>query len=279
MKVMRILVLVAIVVCGAVLHVQAEQGGSEQKVTGNASVSVLNRYIFRGYEIGKSGLVIQPSLAASLKGFTASYWGNIDTDQRNTTTAAFSHEGHKGFNEADLTLSYTRAFGRLSLTGGYVFYDVKYAENTEELFVSAAFDTLTKPVLSVFQDITSYPGTYLNLSFVHSLPVYKEVTLDLGASFGYMIGRGKYWKTYERAAGDYTGSRYEGLHDGMVKAGLSIPVTKAFLIQPALQYWFPLSGDAKRTMGRDASGNRIAFNHNGYVPYSLVGGVTLTYNF
>ena len=46
----------------------------------------------------------------------------------------------------------------------------------------------SKPSLSIYRDITNYPGTYLNLSFAHSFPIVKDMTLDLGASFGYFIG-------------------------------------------------------------------------------------------
>ncbi|MCX5817750.1 MAG: hypothetical protein NTX75_16175 [Proteobacteria bacterium] len=253
----------------------------EDKVTGNASMAVLNRYIFRGYEIGKSGLVFQPSLSASYKGFSATFWGNIDTNQRNTTTAAFNarEEGKKGWDETDLTLSYTYTIQKLSLTGGYIYYNLKYAEDTEEFFLSLAYDILTKPTLSIYQDVNAYPGTYISLSFAHSLPVYKDVTLDLGASFGYELGQGGFWKTYERSTGGYTGSKYQTLHDGMVKAGFTMPVTKAFSIQPIVQYYFPLSGDASRTMGYDTNGNKIAYNHNGYVPNSFVGGVNFAFNF
>ncbi|MBA4391488.1 MAG: hypothetical protein C0399_11205 [Syntrophus sp. (in: bacteria)] len=280
MKILKMLALIVIAVCGIMAQgFCADEKPPEEKITGSASVGVLNRYIFRGYEIGKSGLVIQPSLTASLKGFSATYWGNIDTNQRNTTTAAFANEGRKGFNETDLTLSYTHPFGKLSLTGGYTFYSLKYAEDTEEFFATIAYDMLTKPTLSIYQDVNAYPGTYMNLSFAHSFPVYKKVTLDLGASFSYFIGRGNFWKTYDQSTGDYTGSKYKGFHDGMVKAGFSIPATKAFVIQPIVQYYFPLSGDAKKTMGYDVAGNKIAFNHNGYVPYSLVAGINFTYNF
>lgn len=253
----------------------------EDKVTGNASMAVLNRYIFRGYEIGKSGLVFQPSLSASFKGFSATFWGNIDTNQRNTTTAAFNarEEGKKGWDETDLTLSYTYTIQKLSLTGGYIYYNLKYAEDTEEFFLTFAYDMLTKPTLSIYQDVNAYPGTYINLSFAHSLPIYKDVTLDLGASFGYEFGQGNFWKTYEQSTGGYTGSKYKALHDGMVKAGFTIPVTKVFFIQPVAQYYFPLSGDASRTMGYDTNGNKIAYNHNGYVPDSFVGGVNFAFNF
>ena len=252
----------------------------EAKVTGSASVAFYNQYVFRGYEIGKSGLVIQPSLSASYKGFGVAFWGNADTNQRNTQSAAFSSEGKKGWNETDLTLSYTYPIGKLALTGGYTYYNLKYAEETEEFFITAALDVLTKPTLSVYQDITSYKGTYINLSFAHSFALPKDITLDLGASFGYMIGESDYWRTYDDVTADYSGSKYQGFHDGMVKAGLTIPVTKAFVIQPVVQYWFPLSKNANRTYGSDpTTGIKISYNYNGYVPYNLVYGVGFTYSF
>jgi hypothetical protein len=259
--------------------VEKTKEAEEVKVSGSGSVAVLNRYIFRGYEVGKNGLVIQPSFSASYKGFSVTYWGNIDTNQRNTTSATFANEGRKGFDETDLTLSYIYVVDKLSLTGGYIYYSLKYAEDTEEFFVTLAYDMLTKPTLSVYQDVNSYPGTYINLSFSHSLPVYKDITLDLGVSFAYMIGRGSYWDTYDQSTSDYTSSKYKGFHDGMVKAGLTIPINKAFSIQPIVQYYFPLSGDANRTMGYDGAGNKISYNHMGYIPYSFVGGINLVYNF
>ena len=282
-KTHKILLLTVILIYGITttrLYADVEKP-PEEKVTGNVSMSTLNRYIFRGYEIGKSGLVIQPSLSASYKGFSATFWGNIDTNQRNTTTATFNDReiGKKGFNETDLILSYTCAIKKLSLTGGYIYYNLKYAEDTEEFFLTFAYDMLTKPTLSVYQDVNAYPGTYVNLSFSHSFPLPKDMTLDLGASFGYEAGQGGFWKTYEANTGRYTGSKYSAFHDGMVKAGLTMQVNKAFSVQPIVQYYFPLSGDANRTMGYDASGNKIAFNHNGYVPHSLVAGINLIYNF
>jgi hypothetical protein len=259
---------------------KAPEKPPEDKVTGTASVTVLNRYIFRGYQIGKSGLVIQPSLSASYKGFSATYWGNIDTNQRNTTSAVFADEGHKGFNEADLTLSYTYTVEKFSLTGGYIYYDLRYANSTEEFFVTLAYDMLTKPTFSMYQDINAYPGTYMNLSFAHSFSLPKDITVDLGASFGYEAGQGRYWQTFQPATGDYTGSKYKGFHDGMVKAGLTIPVTKAFLVQPLVQYYFPLSGDSNRTYGiNPATGLRIPYNPNGYLTSNWVYGVNFAFNF
>jgi hypothetical protein len=193
------LLLVAVIISFPVLNAFSEepQKAEETKVTGNGSLGVYNQYIFRGYEIGQGGLVLQPSLTASYKGFSASLWGNIDTNQRSTRSADFSSESmdhKKGWNETDLTLSYTYPIGKLSLTGGYIYYNTKYAVETEEVFGTIAYDIIGKPSLSIYRDITNYPGTYLNLSFAHSFPVVKDITLDLGASFGYFIGDNSYWK-------------------------------------------------------------------------------------
>jgi hypothetical protein len=281
MKALKMVLLVLVIfVCVPVFSVFGDEPkkDEEPKVTGSGSVGVYNQYIFRGYEIGRSGLVVQPSLTAAYKGFSATLWGNLDTNQRSTKTAAFSQEFKKGWNETDLTLSYTHAFDKLSLTGGYIYYGTKYADETEELFATIAYDIISKPSLSIYRDITNYKGTYINLSFAHSLPVYKAMTLDLGASFGYFIGESDYWKTYERSSASYTGSKYKGFHDGMVKAGFTIPVTKAFSIQPVVQYWFPLSGDAKKEYANGAD-IKDSYNPNGPVKNSFIYGVGVTYSF
>jgi hypothetical protein len=230
-------------------------------VTGSASLGVYNQYIFRGYEIGQSGLVAQPSLTASYKGFSATFWGNMDTNQRSTRSADFSAESKafkKGWNETDLTLSYTYAINKLSLTGGYIYYGTKYADETEELFATIAYDIISKP----------------------SLPVYKEITLDLGASFGYYIGASDYWRTFDTSTGTYTGTMYKGLHDGMVKVGLTIPATKAFSIQPSIQYWFPLSSNAGKEYETVPNMDiKDSYNPNGPVKNTLVYGVGFTYSF
>jgi len=252
---------------------EEQKAPEEQKVTGSASLGVFNRYIFRGYELGSNSAVIQPALSISYYGFSAAFWGNIDTDEHPTQSFVPDRRGQKSWNETDLTLSYTYPIGKLSLTGGYIYYGTKYANETEELYIGASYDVISKPTLMIYRDINEYSGTYINLSFSHSQPVYKDITVDLGASFGYFIGDDDYWNTFEESTGAYTGKKYEAFHDGMVKVGVSIPVTKNFVIQPVLQYWFPLSDKAKRTVG----GN--SYNFNGKLDETFVYGINLTLNF
>ena len=155
------------IICGSSLYAE------EAKVTGSASIGVFNKYIFRGYELSAGSVVVQPSVGISYKNFSASFWGNIDSDENPTQSFVPDREGQKSFNETDLTLSYTYAIDKLSLTGGYIYYGTKYAAETEELFLTAGYDTLLKPTLSVYRDITEYPGTYVNIAVAHSLPLVR----------------------------------------------------------------------------------------------------------
>ncbi|MDO8282072.1 MAG: TorF family putative porin [Thermodesulfovibrionia bacterium] len=245
----------------------------EAKVTGSAAAGVFSKYVFRGYELSSDSVLVQPSIGIAYKGFSASLWGNIDSKENPTQSFVPDRLNQKSFNETDLTLSYTYAIDKLSLTAGYIYYGTKYAAETEELFVTAGYDTLLKPVLSVYRDVTEYPGTYINIAVSHSMPVYNDINLDLAASAGYFIGSGNYWKTYESSTGSYTGEKYSALHDGMLKAGFTIPVAATLTVQPVVQYYFPLSAKAKRTV----DGN--SYNFNGKLDDTLLGGVNLTLSF
>jgi hypothetical protein len=236
----------------------------EDSVTGSASVGVFNQYVFRGYELSSNSIVIQPAMTISYKGFSAGFWGNIDSNEHATQSFVPNRPNKKSFNETDFTLSYTYGVGKFTLTGGYIYYNTKYTAETEELFASVSYDIITKPTLVIYRDITAYPGTYINLSLSHSLPVYKEITVDLGASAGYLSGNDEYWRTEGG-----TGKKYRAFHDGMVKAGFTLPIAKNLSVQPVAQYWFPLSNKAKRH----------GYCPNGHLDDTFVAGINLVFSF
>lgn len=251
-------------------------------VTGSAAMSVLSHYVFRGYELSKSSVVFQPSLTINYAGFSANLWSNIDSSEHATQnfTPVTTSRGHNNYDETDLTLSYTYNIDKLALTGGFIYYGTQYAPETEEIFISGTYDMIAHPTLAIYSDINHYPGTYFNLSFSQSIPVIKmangDATVDLGAGFGYEAGSSSFWNTYVANQG-FVGSKYSAFHDGNVKVGFTIPVTKLFSVQPVAQYWFPLSGDASKTV-TDLTGTH-GFNPNGNLTDVFVGGVNLTFSF
>jgi hypothetical protein len=245
----------------------------EAPVTGSATLGLFNRYIFRGYELGAENGVIQPSLAVTTRGFTLSFWGNIDVEEEATPSFEPDRPGHGSFNEADISLSYTRTVGRFEATAGWIYYGTRYATETQEVWLGVSYDTIGKPTLTVYRDVGSYPGTYINLSLSHSLAFGKSVSLDLGASAGYFAGSDDCWRTYDPNEGAYTGERYHDFHDGMLKAGLTIALAEGWSIQPMVQYFFPLSSTARRV----SDGNSI--NPDGRLADTVVYGTTIVMSF
>ncbi len=96
----------------------AEQKPEEDKVTGEIAASILSAYIWRGQELSRHGVVLQPSATVSYKGFTANIWGNLDTKPY----AAGSEKYSSNYTETDVTLSYSRKFGIVQVGGGYIYY-------------------------------------------------------------------------------------------------------------------------------------------------------------
>jgi len=245
----------------------------EPKVTGSAGLGIFNRYVFRGYELSGRSVILQPNLGIAYRGFSLSLLGNIDSDEQATQSFNPDRPGHASFNERDITLSYTHNIGKFGLTGGYIFYSTDYAPATQELFVSASYDIIAKPTISVYRDVAKFPGTYVNLSFSQSFKVHREITLDLGASAGYFAGDGGYWRTFDASTGGYTGKKYRAFHDGMASAGITFPVTNFIAVQPVVQYWFPLSSKARRMV----DGN--SYNPNGHLDDTWVTGMNVKISF
>src|SRR5512133_3541583 len=90
----------------------------EEKPTGDLTVSVLSQYIWRGYEMSRHSVVIQPSMTVAYRGFSANLWGNLDTAPYSPTGA--SHTGK--WNETDFTLAYVKTLGLFNIGGSYAYY-------------------------------------------------------------------------------------------------------------------------------------------------------------
>src|SRR6202142_1644699 len=256
----------------ATAAVPAAPAAPAPDVTGSVTLTGLNRYIFRGAELGTKSVVLQPSITINYKGFSLNYWGNLDTDEHQTQ-AFNSGIGQKSYNETDLTLSYTYNIDKLALTGGYIYYGTEYAQQTQELYVSSTYDMIAHPTISIYRDIDANPGWYVNVSFSQSLPVVKmsngDMTVDVGTSFGY----------YNISSLTPANKTYSALHDGMVKVGLTIPVAKNVVVQPITQYWFPLSGKAHHDQLVAVDGSIFNNNPAAHIDNTFVFGVGATLSF
>jgi len=273
LRYMAVMTVIVLALSAGMVFGEEQKPPEEPKVTGSFATGFLSQYVFRGFELSSRSLVIQPSVTLSYRGFNLNLWGNYDSHQTTTQSFVPDNPGKASWNETDLTLSYTYALDKWSFTGGYIYYGTNYFPQAQELFLSVGYDIITKPVLSVYQNIANYPATYLNLALSHSFPVYKDISLDLGASFWALFGQSGFWKTYESSTGAYTGSKFSNLLSGMLSAGVTIPIVKNFSVQPVLQYWFPLSSDARKTVGG------VPYSPAGNIDNTVVYGLNATFTF
>ncbi len=208
---------------------------AEQKASGCASVDLMSNYIWRGQKLSNSW-VIQPSVGITYGVFGTNIWTNYDSDSK-----IDEGDGHGEFTETDLTLNYTRSIDKLTLTAGYIYYALNAANDTQEFYISAAYDTLLKPALTVYYDFDEGQGAYVLASIGHSFEVIKGTSLNLGASASYNINN--------KVMGfDKDGKDFSNFYNAELSSSLSIPAYKSITITPKVAYSFPLSNDAKEAI-------------------------------
>jgi len=266
-------ILIVLAVSVGMVFGEEQKPAEEPKVSGSFATGFLSQYVFRGFELSSHSLVIQPSVTLSYRGLSLNVWGNYDSHQSATQSFVPDNPGKAGWDETDITLSYTYALDKWAFTGGYIYYGTDYSPQAQELFLSVGYEIITKPVLSVYQNVANYPATYLNLALSHSLPVYKDISLDLGVSFWTLFGQSNFWKTYQSATQAYTGSKFSNMLSGMLSAGITIPIVKNLSVQPVVQYGFPLSGDARKRV------EGVPYNPAGNIDNTLVYGLNALFTF
>ena len=236
------------------VHVWAD----EESPSASADVAILSKYVWRGQELSRDSIVIQPSMTISYKGFSGNLWGNLDTDQ-------YKSDEDNNWNETDFTLSYGKEFGMLSAELGYIYYSLDACEDTQEFYVSLGLDTILSPSFTVYKDIDSYHHYYFILGISHAFEVTEKVSLELSGSVSYLLSKDD--DDYpEIDDGVPTGDEFQNFHDGVISASLPIVITKYMTITPSLSYTFPLSSDASDEMEwRSFKGDDDNFIYGGII--------------
>jgi uncharacterized protein (TIGR02001 family) len=226
------------------------------KPTASVDVGIFSQYIWRGLELSKDSVVIQPSVTVGYKGISLNVWGNLDTNNDN-------YSGNK-YNETDLTLSYSKDVGITTLTGGYIYYGLDGVKDSQEVFATVGLNTILSPTITVYREIAVAPAWYINVGVSHSVNITEKITLDLAASAGY------YYSDSNNFTEANSTSKYRELHNGLVSAGFTIPVGEYFTVKPMLAYSFALTNKAKDYIKANSLSDKSNF---------LYGGVTASMAF
>lgn len=253
----------------------------EDKVTGEVAASILSAYVWRGQEMTRHSIVIEPSITASYKGFTANLWGNLDTKPY----AAGNQDYSSNFTEADVTLSYSRKFGMVQAGAGYIYYGLSATTpggtdllDSQELFVSLGLDTILAPTLTVYKEIDHYHQWYATLGVSHTFALHEKIGLKLAAQVSYLKSEDE--TTYPEFDSNSvaTTDKFNNLHDGVVSISLPVNVISSLTVTPTVSYVFPLSDDAKYEMkARGLQGAAVPSDKDS--SSFLYGGITLSVAF
>jgi hypothetical protein len=278
-KMITALLLLLIIAVLPVISWAEEQRPEEDKVTGEVDLSVLSAYIWRGQELTRHSIVLEPVVIVNYKGFTANIWGNLDTKPYSAGDGQYS----SNFTETDVTLSYARKFGIVQAGAGYIYYGLAGASaggadylDAQELFISLGLDTILSPTLTVYKEIDHYHQWYATLGVSHTFALHEKVGLKLAAIASYLLSTDE--TTYAKYNSDAlaTTDKFNNLHDGTITVSLPLGINKSLTVAPTVSYVFPLSGDAKDEMkGRSLQGTSPSNRDSSY----LYGGVMLSYVF
>jgi uncharacterized protein (TIGR02001 family) len=181
----------------------AEDASEPEGLSASAEVGAFNKYIWRGFQLNHDSIVVQPSVTLSCKGISINEWANVDTNP----------DAGRKWNETDSTLSYDTNLGPVALGAGYIYYNVRDADDTQEIYLSAGYDTFLSPRLTVYKDIDAVPGYYFNFGLSHSIKLSEDVSLDLSGGVGYYIS-----DTIKIVEAE-TGKKYKGPQDGLYQLG------------------------------------------------------------
>ena len=150
-----------------------------------------------------------------------------------------------------------------------LYYEVDGDLDTSELYLSTGYDTLLSPSLTIYRDIGTLPGWYLNLSLGHSFKLTETLNLDISGSVGYASTDDDSVVEIDDTMTPTT-KKYSGLHDAALSASVTIPINEYMSLTPMVAYSFPLS---------DKADNLIKFNSIKNDSDFIYGGVTLSIAF
>jgi hypothetical protein len=258
----------------------AEEVKPEEKPTGELSISSLNSYIWRGQELTRNSIVVQPSATISYKGFSFNVWGNLDT--KPYSAAADNYAGK--YTETDFTVSYAKKLGVVQVGGGYIYYALgaPYSGaaaplDSQEVFVTVGLDTILSPTLTAYKEIDHYHQWYFLLGVSHTFALHEKVGLKLAATASYLKSEDE--GTYARYDSNSAATRdkYSNFHDGTFSVSMPVTITKNLTVTPTASYVFALGDDAKYEMkGRGLQGVSSPSDRNSSFVY---GGVTVSFAF
>ena len=213
-----------------------------------ASGSVFSHYMWRGMQLSENG-VLQPSLTVGSKGFSANLWANYQFDPNRWT-------------EVDFTGAYSGENGNINYEIGFIHYGVLEGLDSDEIYGSVGHSDALNPSFKAFFDVNAGKGAYLQAGLEPTIPLGKDISLNIRAFAGYVL-KNSYMGLNDE------GREFSNFYNADFQTSLTIPLGKRFSLEPLLGYSTSLSRNARQ-----------AIISTSVSPHgdTLYGGATLTFS-
>lgn len=220
------------------------------EVEGGAYLGYFDKYLWRGVDLSGGTPVVQGGIDLSAKGFTLSYWTNIQTKD---DVVLGSEVNGGNATETDITLDYTFSpVDKLSVSVGNIWYALDGADDTKEVYLGLALDVPLSPEFKVYYDydMAKENGLFYSVAVSHSVALSDKLSLDLGALVSYNDE-------------NYSVSEdYSDWHNYELSASLTYALTDQLSITPSFLFSSPISDEAKDAIDSE-----------------VLGGVTVSFSF
>ncbi len=160
------------------------------EVEGDVYAGFYDKYMWRGLDLSASEPVLQGGVDISAKGFTLSYWSNVQLSDGCSSGDDECALDSDEVTETDITLDYTHEFGSISVSVGDIYYNFNVPGNTHELYLGVSADVLLSPSVKVYYDWDyandiDVDGLYYSFGVSHSFGLMENLSLGLGAAANY----------------------------------------------------------------------------------------------
>jgi uncharacterized protein (TIGR02001 family) len=220
------------------------------EVEGNAYIGYFDKYLWRGIDLSGGTPVVQGGVDLSAKGFTLSYWTNIQTKD---DVVLESEVNGGNATETDIIIDYTFSpMDKLSVSVGNIWYALDGAEDTKEVYLGLTADVLLSPEFKVYYDYdqSDENGLFYTFALGHSVALSEKLELSLGALVAYNDE-------------NYSVSEdYSDWHNYELSASLTYALTDQLSITPSFLFSSPISDEAKKAIDSE-----------------VLGGVTVSFSF
>jgi len=191
-------------------------------IEASSTLDVYSQYIWRGFALDTDP-VLQPGFNISGHGLTFSFWSSWDFDDNDSLDG----------DEIDYVLDYTYEFDDFSVSLGHTYYEFPGTDTFSREFYGGIglFNIPLSPVFTFYYDYGDEAqggadGQYLALEVSHSFNLVEDlgVTLDLSGRVAYNK------ELFINGEGG----------DGLLNAGLTIPLNEGLTFSPDINYAVPL---------------------------------------